>query len=154
IEKTVELVLLGETTKSTGKIQLAGGSLRVELGEPDNSLIVFNDKEIWMVSPTPKELGGKLQVSKIVSKDMQKQARAPLALLLAIETPRDQIEMNKQKLHDSRVDATLTPRTSKRFADLSQVKVNLTLADKNHHELVIVDEIENETKIKVLEARF
>jgi outer membrane lipoprotein-sorting protein len=79
VTKDVKLGLIGSARKSSGKIQLSKGQLRMELEGSEHTLLVINTKNVFAVTYPDKALkGAALQIIKadVTSKKAKKQAQS------------------------------------------------------------------------------
>jgi outer membrane lipoprotein carrier protein len=69
VTKTVDQETLGTSTKSEGQFYFSKGKLRLEMNEPEKTLLVYDGKTVWFESRVDEE---HIVVTKIKSKDLTK----------------------------------------------------------------------------------
>lgn len=146
VEKEVTFALLGEQKKSSGRMDFSKGRLRLEIDKPDPSLIVMNKKVIWVVTPTPEELGGKTQVLKISSQEMSKQSKAPLAVLLGKKEAWDNFKVKSSQTNNGTLALTLVPTKPNVVGEIVSMQIEVSNKEKVLKMLSYKDELDNETK--------
>jgi outer membrane lipoprotein-sorting protein len=146
VEKEVTFALLGENKKSSGRMDFSKGRLRLEIDKPDPSLIVMNKKLIWVVTPTPEELGGKTQVLKISSQEMSKQSKAPLAVLLGKKEAWDNFKVKNSQTKDGVLALTLVPTKPNVVGEIVSMQIEVSIKENVLKLLSYKDELDNETK--------
>jgi outer membrane lipoprotein carrier protein len=155
VTKTVHLELLDEEKNSEGEIIFAKGRLRVEIAEPDPSLIIFNSQAIWIIVPENKELGSKTQVTKIISNKNQKRSRAPLAHLLTDNNAWDVFQLKSDnKTIDGFMESTLIPRNKDETPEVTSLKIKYDLKKSEINQIAYVDDIGNVTTFKFKNSNF
>jgi outer membrane lipoprotein-sorting protein len=145
IKKIVTLSLLGETTESYGQLWFSKGNMRLQIDKPEPSLIVMAKNVIWVETPTPKELGGRTQVLKIKSKELNKQSKAPLAALFSDTKTWDQLKVVKQSAKENLTNIELKPLKPELFGDIVAVKLLIDTKKNELNMLAYNDELDNET---------
>ncbi len=153
IKRTVTISLLDKTTVSEGDLSLSKGRVRVELNAPDATTIVFDRSLVWVVTPTPKELGGRTQVLKMKSTAMDRESQAPIALLLGDEKAWDLFKVSTQKSTGD----LLTVNLQKKKPSEEGVQTIELLVDTQKREiekLSYSDDLENETSFEFSKTEF
>ncbi len=154
IKKDVVFGLLEETKTSEGQLTYSKGRLRLEIERPEASLIVMNKDVIWVVTPTSKELGGKTQVLKISSKELSKQSKAPLAVLLSQKKAWDNFKIKKQSEKNGIQTVVLVPVKPDTMGEIVSIEMVFKKTDQDLKSLSYKDELDNETKFTFLKTDF
>lgn len=144
VKKTVYMALMGDTKTSEGEAIYSKGRLKLEMGEPENSLIVMDRSVIWVVSPGIEK--DKPQVLKITAKDMRNQSRAPLALLLSKEQAWDNFKTLRTTAIDAGTRVELAPIDPKKWPDLQKISLTIGKDGKSLVQISYEDELENRTE--------
>jgi len=90
VTKTVEQETLGTSTKSEGQFYFSQGKLRLEMKEPEKTVLVYDGKIVWFESRADED---HIVVSKIKSKDLTKGN----SLLAALFGKKDMLQTFKLK---------------------------------------------------------
>ena len=154
VSKTVTLALLDEKKESEGTLFFSKGKMRLEIKKPEESLIIMGKGAIWVVTPTPPEFGGKTQVMKIRSKELSRQAKAPLAALLGKPKAWDEMNIKKEIATDDNVKFSMVPKMGANFGDIVAVNVEVSPTKKILRGLSFKDELDNETTYKFNSTNF
>jgi len=154
VKKTVKLALLDETKTSEGNLYFSKGQLRLELAKPEDSLVVLTAKEIWVESSIEGLNGPEKHVMKIVSKDLKKRTKAPLALLLTDQKAWGQFKVLSSKKVEQKMILNLKPKDPQKFPELTQVSIELKPEEKEILKLSYQDEIENEVSFEFTDLDF
>ncbi len=154
LKKTIKLALLDEVKKSEGVLTISKGQLRLEILKPELTTLIVTNKLIWLITPAPKELGGKTQVLKITSQSFKKQAKAPLGLLLGRPAAWDQFEVIKKHESESTIEYTLKPKGADVVGEIVGLKVVLDKKSNDLKALTYSDDLENETHFDFAIADF
>ena len=154
ISKTVDLGLIGESKTSEGKLLLSKGRLKLSISKPDPSQVIMNKKEIWVITPTPEDLGGKTQALRIKTNNLQESARAPIAFLLGDETIWDKLKIIQSEKKDQVMVLKLAPKKTNSLGDVTGIEIELNQSRKEINFLSYRDELDNQTKYAFLEANF
>ena len=154
ITKTVTLALLGEENKSDGRLIMSKGLLRLETKTPHESLIVVGKDVIWVMTPTPEDLGGRPQVMKIRSRQLKDQARAPLASLLGQPKAWDEFKVLKEVKTDDKVTLDLKPKKAGALGEIVSVRLEIDSKKKTLVDLADKDELDNETRFTFRNTNF
>lgn len=144
VKKSVYMALMDETKESEGEAIYSAGKLRLKMGEPENSLIVMDNKTIWI--ETPGSEAGKPQVAKITAKDLKNQSRAPLAVLFSKEDTWNQFKVVKKVKGEQGQKFSLEPKEPKNWPDLRKISLTLSKDGKSLVQLSYEDELENKTE--------
>jgi chaperone LolA len=154
LKKTVTLNLLDDVKKSDGTMLLSKGLMRLEIKKPEESLIVLGKDALWVVTPTPAELGGKTQVMKIKSKELSKQSKAPIAALLGNTKAWDQLKIKKDIIKDGTEKISLVPIRKSALGDIVKIDIEISKSDKSLKKFSYIDELENETSYEFINSNF
>jgi outer membrane lipoprotein carrier protein len=146
VKKSVYMALMGDTKASEGEAVYAKGRLRLEMKEPESSLIVMDSNTIWVVTPGAEP--NKPQVAKITAKDLRKQSRAPLAVLLSREEAWKEFKVVKSEDTDHGKRYWLEPKDPKKWPDMRKISLTLAKSGKRLVQLSYEDELENKTEFE------
>lgn len=155
ITKRVVLALLEEEKLSQGTLLLSKGRMRLEIVQPERSLLVVDKNAIWIESVTPKEFGSKVQVLKIKSKEFAKQSKAPIAMLLGQSKVWDEFKIKNEsdKSNDTKV-LTLVPKKKGAMGEMQSIGLELSKRDQQILSLNYKDDLENETHFQFKNTDF
>lgn len=150
VEKKVNLAVLGKETTQKGHIFISDGHLRLEFEEPDKTLVVVDNKSIWLVSYPSKELGGGVQVGH-ASRNSNK--HPPILLkLLAQKSPEEDFKVVEFKKGLGKLNYKLEPK--KKTADFTRLSIELIPDKKEIRTLTYWDELDNETKYTFIKTEW
>jgi chaperone LolA len=153
IQRTIKITMLDQTKSSSGELSLSKGRLRMEINSPDETTVVYDKKLVWVVTPTPKELGGKLQVLKIKTSDIDKQNQAPIALLLGDQNAWNLFKVKSQKKTGDLLNVVLTKK-KKSDVGVQGIELEVNVKDSTIQSLAYSDELENQTKFDFSKTDF
>lgn len=142
IEKTVEPAWGGEKKTSTGKFYFSKGKLRLEITEPDQSLIVYDGKTVWAEDRLDENT---INVSKIQSAQLKKTDSLLAALFDGKKNVLKSFKAVKSENSDSGKVFIFKPK-DKKTTDVTRLEI--TVKD---HVLVAVsyqDGLENTVTLK------
>lgn len=146
VTKDVKLGLIGSARKSSGKLQLASGQLRMELEGSEHTLLVINKKNVFAVTYPDKALkGAALQVIKadVTSKKAKKQAQSSvLANLLGPGGFLKSFSPTGAISTDEGQTIFLTPLGE---SDMKRAQLKISKDQKEIRELHYWDALDNET---------
>jgi outer membrane lipoprotein-sorting protein len=154
VKKTSELALLNETRRSEGGLFFSKGQLRLELKKPEETTVVYNSSGIWVETVTEGFDGPSAHVMKITSKELRKQAKAPLAFLLKDPAAWNRFNVAKTEKQDDGTVVTLKP---KKAADLPEIKTLIVGFDQKKKTLLKIsysDEMDNVVTYSFSETEF
>lgn len=154
VKKKVTLALLDEKKESEGQLFLSKGQMRLEIGKPENSMVIMNSSNIWVITPTPEELGGRPQVLKINSKEMKTQAKAPIAVLLGPSAAWRLFQISEEREEGDVVYVSLKPKTAGSMGELVSVQLEIKKKERLLKRLAYKDELENETTFEFIKTQF
>ncbi len=69
VKKTVAQEVIGTENSGEGRFFFSKGKLRLEMGEPENTTLVYDGKTIWMETRLDKDT---IEVTKVKTKALQK----------------------------------------------------------------------------------
>ncbi len=153
IERTVTISMLDQTKKSDGEISLSKGRVRVDLKSPDPTTIVFDRSIVWVMTPTPKELGGGSQVLKMRSAALDRESQAPIALFLGDEHVWDQFKIKFEKQAGNELTVDLEKK-KKSAEGVQSIELRVNSQKKEIDDLSYTDDLENETEFKFSHTDF
>lgn len=155
LSKTVTLSLLDETKTSEGELYFSKGKMRLEIQKPEETTIVLGEQFLWVAIPTPKELGGKMQITKIKSKGSSAQSKVPLVALLSTTSAWDAMKIIKEtKTKEGHLRFDLVPQKPDIFGEITSVTIEIKKSSKQLMTLVYKDELDNETKYNFRNTNF
>ncbi|OFZ19361.1 MAG: hypothetical protein A2Z20_01880 [Bdellovibrionales bacterium RBG_16_40_8] len=154
VSKIVTLALLDEKKESEGMLFFSKGKMRLSIEKPEEYLIIMGKNEIWVITPTAKELGGRTQVMKIRSPELSKQAKSPLAALLGRPEAWDNLKLNSESATNGSVKFNLEPKVGADFGDIVSVNLEISQTEKTLLNLSYKDELDNETEYKFKSTNF
>ena len=147
IKRTVTISLLDQTKVSKGELSLSQGRVRVDLNAPDPATIVFDKSLVWVVTPTPKELGGRTQVLKMKSTAIDRESQAPIALLLGNEKAWDLFKVSSQKREGHLLTVSLEKKKPS-AEGIQTIELRVDTQKNEIEKLSYSDDLENETSFK------
>ncbi len=146
ISKDVKLGLIGTQRKSSGKLQLSKGQLRMELEGSEHTLLVINAKNVFAVTYPDKALkGAALQIIKgdVSSNKAKKQSQSSaLANLLGPGGFLKSFKATGVQPNDEGLTYFLAPIGE---SDMTRAKINISKDQKEIRELHFWDARDNET---------
>jgi outer membrane lipoprotein-sorting protein len=154
LNKKTTMALLGESQEAKGRLIMASGQLRLETDAPSESLIVVTKNIVWVVTPTPPDLGGRPQVLKIRSKSAKDQARAPLAALFGKSAAWEQLKLKSESQKGERLSLVLVPKKPGAWGDLTQLELEINTKSRELLQVAYSDELENETRFSFTATDF
>lgn len=143
VKKEVKLSLLEETRASNGLLYFSKGLMRLEIIEPEKSIIVLNKDAIWVETSSEGFDGPTTHVTKIVSKDLKKRSKAPLVLLLTETEAWDNFKVISEKATEKETTMILRPKKKGEYPELSKVSISINTLDNELWTVSYEDEIEN-----------
>lgn len=149
LQKTVISSLLGKEKVYEGKVDIGGPLFRLENIKPDQSLIVFDGKNLWSVQFAPG--GGSQQVAR-AKIDKKNQSQILVATLLSNKPIQDQVSVESSSVTDELVRYQTQPKN----ASWGIQDLNFTI---NRKTLVVTeieykDDLGNETKMVFSNVKF
>lgn len=149
LQKTVISSLLGKEKVYEGKVDIGGPLFRLENIKPDQSLIVFDGKNLWSVQFAPG--GGSQQVAR-AKVDKKNQSQILVATLLSNKPIQDQVSVESSSVTDELVRYQTQPKN----ASWGIQDLNFTI---NRKTLVVTeieykDDLGNETKMVFSNVKF
>jgi len=154
VKKSVHMDLLDQDKESSGMLYYSKGKIRLEIKKPHESLLIMNQKIIWMVNQLPEEFGGELQVTKITSKATSQKSKATLALLLSDEKVWKNFFVKKSEKTKNKSTFWLSPVESSELIDVKKVHLKLDTKNKKIEEIGYWDDIGNITRFKFSSIKF
>lgn len=151
LEKKVTSEILGREKVYKGKTFLAAKRFRLELFEPEKSLIVFDGTTLWNVQYPPEGSEGKIQVAK-AKLDKKNQSQILLGDLLIEQGLTQKFDLlTSTKTADS-LEVSAKPKNSQ--IQVTDLKFRLDLKEKVIKEIEYSDELGNKTLMKFSGTRF
>ncbi len=143
LTKEVHQELLNRTQSSEGHLTLGSGRLRLELGAPDNSLLVHDGSLIWLAQEIDGFSGPITQVTKI-----RPDRLGPAATLLSALFERPDLGQDFELVEKSEIEGgekafSLRPRTQ---TDVVSLRLVLNPEKKLITQVSFKDDLNNETR--------
>jgi outer membrane lipoprotein-sorting protein len=147
VKKKTEMAILKKTKTGDGQIFLSKGRLRMELSQPDKTILIFDRKQIWLVDYPPAEFGGEPQIGHIkVPKKSKDQAL--FSFLLGDEKIWNELTLLEKKENDTTLTATFKPKNTSRFSGLTELSISIEKEKKKILSLGYSDDIKNKTSFE------
>lgn len=153
VEKTVYLSLLEETKTSEGEMHYSKGQMRLEMKGDERSLIVMTPKAVWIETQGLIE-GDKPQVTQVVAKDLAKQSRAPIALILGQSRVLLQFKVEKDEMSGDVRKIKLLPKKPKEWKDLQSFYTEINASTQALELIQYEDDLGNRTTYKLMNTDF
>lgn len=151
LEKTVVSEILGREKVHTGKAFLAAKRFRLEIQQPDRSLIVFDGKILWNVQYPADGDEGQIQVAK-AKLDQKNQNQILLGDLLVEEGLLRKFDLLAAKSDGNVLEVTAKPKSAQ--VQISDLKFRVNLKDKVIQEIEYSDDLGNQTTMKFAGTNF
>lgn len=147
VEKEVYIDYLEQTKESKGELLFSKGRLRLNINEPEKSLLLMANNLIWHVNYLSDDMGG-LQVTQIKASKQLKQKNTLLAFLFDNVEVWDNFEVIESKEVNKLLAISLKPKNNNVLDDV--IKVHLLLDRKNKllKRIVYWDGLDNKTQFK------
>jgi outer membrane lipoprotein carrier protein len=143
VRKTIKLSLLDDTKISTGKMFFEKGKVRLEINEPEKSIMVVGSGVIWLETEIEGFDGVKKHVTKIQSRDLGRQMRAPLAALFGRKKAWEEFKVDSKKNEGDITYFVLSPKNAK-GVEIKSMLVGVDEKKNIIRKVSYKDEIENE----------
>jgi len=153
IQRTIKITMLDQTKTSSGELALSKGRLRMDISAPDETTVVFDKKLVWVITPTPKELGGRLQVLKVKTSDIDRQSQAPIALLLGDQKAWNLFKVKSQKKSGDVLSVSLAKK-KKSDSGVQGIDLQINVKNSTIQSLAYSDELDNSTKFDFSKTDF
>jgi len=145
VDKEVYLSYLEQTKSSKGKLLFSKGRLRLEIEEPEKSLLLMAKNTIWVENHLSADMGG-VQVTKINASKQLKQKNALLAFLFDNIKVWDNFEVLDSKIKDKLTAVSLKPKPGQDLGEVVKINLLLDMDNKILKKIVYWDELENKTE--------
>ncbi len=153
VAKTLKLGLLGEERKSSGKMTIASGQLRLELEGAEKTLLVVNKKNLWAVTfPPPEFKDAVVQVIKAETSSTKAKSQALTGLLGAGDFTKSFKATAVQTTEQGDANYFLSP--VKDQADFKRAQLRVSKDGQQIVELKYWDERDNETAFEFSDTIF
>ncbi len=151
VEKQVHQALLGRSQTSSGTLTLGEQRLRLEMGAPDQSLLIHDGDYLWMVSTIEGFSGPITQVAKISPRKL-----GPSATLISavFERPRLWEEFRLVEQSDLEGGVKSFQLRPKAPMDVSEIQIVIDPKSRLVTQLSYKDDLENETRYNFKRAQF
>jgi outer membrane lipoprotein-sorting protein len=153
VNKKVFIAYLEEAKTSDGKLFYAKKKMRLELAGEEKSLIVMANDTIWLETSGISE-DSKPQVTKIVSKDLSRQSRAPLALVFGQSTILNEFKLKSDSVKDGVRHISVVPKDPKKWKDLQILLAEVNIKTGVMQVAQYEDELGNRTTFKFTDTKF
>jgi len=142
LQKEVESGLLGVQAVHKGRFYFSKGKIRVEFFEPQKSLLIVDNDNIWHSIKAPEALGGKWQVTK-VKKSMTSKSQAFLNLMFGDELYWHKLKVIQLKVIDNKIEYMFKPEKENDFPNLKKLVIVMSEDKKELQNITQWDYIEN-----------
>lgn len=153
VTKNTLLSVLKKTKTSTGNVQLSKGKLRMELTQPDRSLLVYDKTQIWVVDYPPEELGGVPQVGHMKVAEKSKD-HALLSLLSGEADVWNDLKLKEKTVQNSSETHLFLPKDSKKFPGVTKIQIQVDSKKLQIEKIAYWDDIENKTEFIFSDVQF
>ena len=144
LEKKLKLSILDQERKSKGRLLMSQGRLRMEIDKPDQSLVVVDKKNIWVVQYPPEELkGAALQIIRASSETKKGRSQSFIGLLAKGGITKYFKVLNTMTAQDGSTTFFLQPEAG--TTEFARAQVTLDPSSEQLRELKYWDELSNET---------
>ncbi len=152
LEKRVHQALLERTLISKGYLKLSRGKLRMEITEPDTSLLVFDGRYAWMEQSFDLGDAKQVQVTKVRVRDRVVQA-SWLAVLFGDSKGLENFEL-VQKTDEGEVSRMILKPKSQQDSDIVRIQVSLAAKNRHIESLQVWDSLDNRTEYILSQANW
>lgn len=145
VDKKVKVAMLDRVTHSKGQMFFSKGLLRLEISEPEKSIIILNKENLWLINYLPEDLGGGIQIGRMSAKKASQKQRSPVAFLLQDTRVFEDFRLAQVVRSDGVSHYALKPNRGKGWQNLK----SLTLKINKSNEILEVaywDNLDNETR--------
>lgn len=151
VEKVFTLTALNKEKRSGGKLFLAPkGRFRLEIEEPEKSLIVIDGKNIWIVQyPIVKEDKIQIMHSKLKT---QLRSQVILSFLMGQGKVKNQFKILNKKTQDDEVTFILEPKEE--GSDLKDINLVIDAKEKIIDKISYKDNLENKVSFVFKNKKF
>lgn len=153
ITKKIWLELLEENKTSEGELSFAKGLMRIELKGNESTVITMTSDTLW-VETAGVTADAKPQVAQIISKDMAKMSRAPLALMFSRSKSIDQFDVKGDEVVDGVRKMTLVPKDLSKWKDLQKLYLEVDPKELVIQTAQYEDENQNRTTFSFRDTKF
>ncbi len=152
LQKKLFISTLGKTKKYGGKLYMAGGNqFRLEIEEPEKSLMVMNNKKAFVVDYPLEGFDDKLRVSIFEGPNIKK-SQELFRLLMGDGDIYKLFHLKSAKRDEKKWDFVFSSK-SKDF-DLTQVMVTVDLSQDRISSLSYFDQLENKVTYDFSKIKF
>lgn len=145
LQKILKLEVLNQERKSKGRLLISKGRMRMEIDKPDQSLVVVDKKNIWVVQYPPEELqGAALQVIRASAETKKGRSQSFIGLLVRGGITKYFRVLNTMTAKDGLTTYFLQPEAG--TVEFARAQVTLDPRTQQLKELKYWDELGNETK--------
>ncbi len=144
LEKKLKLGILNQERKSKGRLLISQGRMRMEIDKPDQSLVVVDKKNIWVVQYPPEDLvGASLQVIRASAETKKGRSQSFIGLLVKGGITKYFKVLNTMTAKDGSTTYFLQPEAG--TVEFARAQVTLDSTSQQLKELKYWDELSNET---------
>ncbi len=141
VKKTVVQEVMETETVAEGRFYFSKGKLRMEMGEPDFTTLVYDGRVIWMESKIDDE---RIQVIKVVSRSL-KRSDSVLASLFGRASVLESFDLIKEEKSGDMKVYSFKPRRSTK----TEVRyLEIALRDKELQRVTYKDDRDNRISIE------
>lgn len=144
LEKSLKLSVMNQERKSKGRLLISQGRMRMEIDKPDQSLVVVDKKNIWVVQYPPADLeGASLQVIRASAETKKGRSQSFIGLLVKGGITKYFNVLNTMTAKDGSTTYFLQPEAG--TVEFARAQVTLDPKTSQLKELKYWDELSNET---------
>lgn len=144
LEKNLKLGILNQERKSKGRLLISQGRMRMEIDKPEQSLVVVDKKNIWVVQYPPEDLvGASLQVIRASAETKKGRSQSFIGLLVKGGITKYFKVLNAMTSQDGSTTYFLQPEAG--TVEFARAQVTLDSTSQQLKELKYWDELSNET---------
>lgn len=144
LEKVLKLQVFNQERKSKGRLLISQGRMRMEIDKPDQSLVVVDKKNIWVVQYPPEDLqGAALQVIRASAETKKGRSQSFIGLLVKGGITKYFKVLNTMTAKDGSTTFFLQPESG--TTEFARAQVTLDPKTQQLKELKYWDELSNET---------
>lgn len=153
LDKTLKLAVLDQERKSKGHILISRGRLRMEIDQPNQSLVVVDGKNIWVVQYPPEEMkNSPVQVIRASTDTKKGRSQSFIGLLVKGGITKYFKVLNATSAADGTTTYFLQPLAG--TSDFARAQVSVDPKEKQIKELKYWDELGNETTLSFSNVSF
>lgn len=153
VEKEVHLVLLDEIKSSKGYLWLSKGRFKMEMEKPENSLLLMEDENVWMVTKFSENEGTPVQVTKLKARQVRK-SNPLIAVLFGDDSVWKKLKVSSSVYEKGFLTVEMEALKEAQLVDVTKLKLVIQKEKSEIREISYWDELENETSYKFSGVEF